>query len=45
MNLALGIATLAHNVYRFADVDATTTLFAKEREYDYYTYVKIVNST
>lgn len=32
INLALGTASLAHNVYRFADVDATTTVFAKERK-------------
>jgi protein transport protein SEC24 len=30
VNLALGVASLAHNVYRYADVDATTTVMAKD---------------
>lgn len=30
LNLALGTASLAHNVYRFADVDATVSLLVRE---------------
>lgn len=30
LNLALGSASLAHNVYRFADLDATMTVLSKE---------------
>lgn len=30
VNLALGVASLAHNVYRYADIDATTTVIAKD---------------
>lgn len=32
INLALGVASLANNVFRFSDIDATTSWFAKNRE-------------
>jgi protein transport protein SEC24 len=32
INLALGVAALAHNVYRFSDIDATATYFCKDGE-------------
>lgn len=33
INLALGAASLAVNVFRYADVDATMTYLAKQGEY------------
>lgn len=33
LNLALGTASLAHNLFRYADLDATTTFFSKVGKY------------
>lgn len=33
LNLALGTASLAHNVFRYGDMDATMTFFSKVGEY------------